>query len=117
MKTLLAKTIALGALKTLANNLWKSLWIAFIAAIESAERTFKTTGFAEQKKEFVIKEVLRFITNHRKLSNTQLWAVKFLLGKIIDQTIEVLNSKTGKDWIEKVTDLQKYWAGRIPLID
>lgn len=106
--------IAMRALKSVLNGMWKAFWQTILDAIAEAEKTWND-GFV--KKEYVISSIMNFIEKHKKLNRLQKWAVKKLLGNIVDKIIEDLNKNRGKKWVTVVQDLERELNSKLKIID
>ena len=54
-----------------------------------------------------LNSAMAFIEKHKKLNRLQKWAVKKLLGNVVDKIIEDLNKNKGKKWVTVVQDLER----------
>lgn len=106
--------IAMRALKSVLNGMWKAFWQTILEGIAEAEKTWKD-GFI--KKEYVVSSVIAFIEKHKKLNRLQKWAVKRLLGNVVDKIIEDLNKNKGKKWVTVVQDLERELNNKLKIID
>ena len=110
----LITSIATGALKSVLNGMWKAFWQTILDAIAEAENTWKD-GFV--KKEYVISSIMNFVEKHKRLNGVQRWAVKRLVGNIVDKIIEDLNKNKGKKWVAVVQDLERELNSKLKIID
>lgn len=110
-----ATSIALGALKYGAQALWDSTWALLLQAIKDAESKWGN-GTGLIKKEEVIKRVMEFVQGHKRLGWIKRVMVKVFLGRIIDDLVDILNSRVGPSWTDEVADLRDKLAKRIPYI-
>jgi len=106
--------IAMRALKSVLNGMWKAFWQIILDAIAEAEKTWKD-GFI--KKAYVISSIMNFVEKHKRLNGVQRWAVKRLVGNVVDKIIEDLNKNKGKKWVTVVQDLERELNSKLKIID
>ena len=106
--------IAMRALKSILNSMWKAFWQTILEGIKEAENNWYS-GFI--KKDYVVSSAMAFIEKHKKLNRLQKWAVKKLLGNIVDKIIEDLNKNKGKRWVTVVQDLERELNNKLKIID
>jgi hypothetical protein len=106
--------IAMRALKSVLNGMWKAFWQTILDAIAEAEKTWND-GFV--KKAYVISSIMNFVEKHKRLNGVQRWAVKKLLGNVVDKIIEDLNKNKGKKWVTVVQDLERELNNKLKIID
>lgn len=102
------------ALKSLAKHLWDHLWTLLVESIQQVEATIKNDP--ELKKETVVRRIMNYVETSKKFSKLQLWAVRKFIELVIDKMIDQMNDNCGHKWVETITDLKKYWEGRIPYL-
>jgi hypothetical protein len=110
----LITSIAMGALKSVLNGMWKAFWQTILDAIAEAEK-YWNAGFI--KKAYVISSIISFVEKHKRLNGVQRWAVKRLVGNIVDKIIEDLNKNKGKKWVTVVQDLESELNNKLKIID
>ena len=110
----LITSIAMRALKSVLNGMWKAFWQTILDAIAEAEK-YWNAGFI--KKAYVVSSMMTFVEKHKKLNRLQKWAVKKLLGNVVDKIIEDLNKNKGKRWVAVVQDLERELNNKLKIID
>lgn len=110
----LITSIAMGALKSVLNGMWKAFWQTILEGIKEAENNLSSSFI---KKDYVVNSAMAFIEKHKKLNRLQKWAVKKLLGNIVDKIIEDLNKNKGKKWVTVVQDLERELNNKLKIID
>ena len=106
--------IAMRALKSILNSMWKAFWQTILEGIKEAENNWSSSFI---KKDYVVDSAMAFIEKHKKLNRLQKWAVKKLLGNIVDKIIEDLNKNKGKRWVTVVQDLERELNNKLKIID
>ena len=106
--------IAMRALKSILNSMWKAFWQTILEGIKEAEKNWFSSFI---KKDYVVNSAMAFIEKHKKLNRLQKWAVKKLLGNIVDKIIEDLNKNKGKKWVTVVQDLERELNSKLKIID
>ena len=106
--------IAMRALKSILNSMWKAFWQTILEGIKEAENNWSSSFI---KKDYVVDSAMAFIEKHKKLNRLQKWAVKKLLGNIVDKIIEDLNKNKGKKWVTVVQDLERELNNKLKIID
>ena len=106
--------IAMRALKSILNSMWKAFWQTILEGIKEAEKNWSSSFI---KKDYVVSSAMAFIEKHKKLNRLQKWAVKKLLGNIVDKIIEDLNKNKGKKWVTVVQDLERELNRKLKIID
>lgn len=106
--------IAMRALKSILNSMWKAFWQTILDGIAEAEKNWNS-GFI--KKAYVISSIMIFVEKHKRLNGVQRWAVKKLLGNVVDKIIEDLNKNKGKKWVTVVQDLERELNNKLKIID
>lgn len=104
-------------LKRIANELWDGIWEQIILAVQHAEQKWAEAGRGETKKAEVIATVMAYVNEHAKLNWIQLQFVKLFVSKVVDAIVDELNEKAGKDWGEKVKELERNLAIKLPVIE
>ena len=110
----LITSIAMRALKTVLNGMWKAFWQTILEGIKEAEINWYSSFI---KKDYVVNSAMAFIEKHKKLNRLQKWAVKKLLGNIVDKIFEDLNKNKGKKWVTVVQDLERELNNKLKIID
>jgi hypothetical protein len=110
----LITSIAMGALKSILNSTWKAFWQTILEGIKEAENNWSSSFI---KKDYVVNSAMAFIEKHKKLNRLQKWAVKKLLGNVVDKIIEDLNKNKGKRWVAVVQDLERELNSKLKIID
>lgn len=110
----IASQIAMGFLKSLAQELWNAFWDVVFDAVRDAEKKW-TVGAV--RKNWVIEQIMKYLTTKKKMNGIQKWAMRILLERVVDAIIAQLNQSAGHDWGQKVLDLKAYLASKIPFID
>lgn len=100
----------------IAQGLWDELWTQIFNGVAYAEERWIESGRGAQKKTWVLDAVMEFIEQRASLNWLQRQIVKLFVGRVIDAIVEVANEELGKDWVDKVKDLERELAERFPLI-
>ena len=103
-------------LQGLAQHLWDRLWLALFDFAVEAEQKWKESGKGEEKKEWVMAKMLEFIEDKANLSWIQRQVIGMFVSEIINALVDEFNTQLGKDWGNRVEELQDELAGRIPFI-
>lgn len=107
-------SIAMKALKSILNSVYRAFWFSMLDAIAQAEKDFVGGSI---KKDWVILKVMDFITQRKKLNRIQSRAVKFLVSKVIDQIISELNSTSGRNWVKVISNIEEHLNKKLEIID
>jgi hypothetical protein len=119
----LITSIAMRALKSILNSTWKAFWQTILEGIKEAENKMiypvpcRSWSSSFIKKDYVVNSAMAFIEKHKKLNRLQKWAVKKLLGNVVDKIIEDLNKNKGKRWVTVVQDLERELNNKLKIID
>jgi hypothetical protein len=103
-------------LEKIAQGLWDEIWEQIIVAIQAAEAKWVEAGRGEAKKADVVATVMAFIESRRKLSWLEEWFVRMFVGKAVDAIIAQINEAAGKDWGQKVAELEQQLADKLPVV-
>jgi hypothetical protein len=107
--------IAIGILKDIAHFAWGALWQIITDAMLEAEKQWIKSGSGEVKKDWVMNQVMAYLTKTKKLNFLSKWIVKTFLSKVIDQFITELNRDfENHEWAKHVQDLRKYIEKYLP---
>lgn len=104
-------------LVNLVQNLWDGLWEEIFIAVAKAESRWDEGGRGEKKKEWVMSEVLSYLDEQANLNFIQRQVARLFVSRVVDAVIETLNESLGKDWVERIRELEGTLADRIPFID
>jgi hypothetical protein len=104
-------------LEKLAQGLWDEIWEQIIAAVAVAEAKWEENGRGAAKKADVMATVMAFIEDKKKLGLIDGFLVRLFVSKAIDAIIAQINETAGKDWGQKVADLEQQLADKLPVID
>lgn len=105
-----------GIVKRTANLMWADIWEKLFAAIAEAEARFLGDG-GQLKKQWVMETVEGWLKEKVQLNFIQDLLFKMLLSRVVDAIIAELNATMGHDWILKAQEVERQFAGWIPLID
>ena len=108
--------IARKILSGILNASYRAFWKEIFEAIEKAEKDFIGGNI---KKDWVLLKILDFIQKKRgkKLNRIQTWAIKKFIGIIINNIIDDLNKKDGKNWAQFAIDLEIRLNEKLKIID
>lgn len=112
----ISSRIAMKVLKSVLNSAWVSFWKTILEAIKEAEKSFNNGAI---KKDWVITKVMDFITQKsgKKITKIRAWAIKKVVGNIVDTIINELNRSSGKSWVSVVADIEKKLNDKLKIID
>lgn len=108
---------AKSLLLSLAQNVWDGLWDLVFDSIKEIEIQIKNRDIQADKKKIILDRVESYLSQNKKLSKVQRWAVIVFMGRVIDAMIKDLNENHGQNWIDKAVDLKKKFADKIPGIN
>lgn len=100
-------------LNSTKKNLWNELWEKLFEFVIKAENYWEEQGRGEEKKDWVKKKVMGFVNDAVGLNWIQRRALSFFLSIVVDSLIATLNNQLGKDWIDKVEDVEENWANKL----
>jgi len=103
--------------ETALDAIWDALWAVVYNAIEHAEEKWQEGDYAQEKKDFVIEQALKFIEQHKKLGFLKKQAVKLFFNVAIDGIIKELNTELGKNWVEKAKEKEGMLDDFVPFVD
>ena len=98
-------------------SLWRATWSEIFLAVEFAERKWEQSGRGENKKRWVIKQVMAFVKQRAKLNWLQRRIIILLISQVANAIVDSLNEEIGHNWIKHVESLERELAGKIPFID
>jgi len=105
-------------LKKIAQELWDNIWIEIFGAIAEAEKKWKENpDFIDDKRQYVKDYIFDYISEKKKLNFIEKQALNIFLNVVIDSIIATINEGLGKDWVEKIKELEDQLDDKIPFVD
>jgi|SRR6056297_818323 len=105
-------------LKKIAQELWDNIWIEIFGAIAEAEKKWKENpDFIDDKRQYVKDYIFDYISEKKKLNFIEKQALNIFLNVVIDSIVATINEGLGKDWVEKIKELEDQLDDKIPFID
>lgn len=93
-------------LKDIADAVWDALWEVLFEGIAEAEKKWDEGEFAEDKKEFVVEQVMEWVEEQEHFGWVRKKFIRMFLGIVIDRIVAELNEKVGEDWAEQAEDVK-----------
>jgi len=105
-------------LTRVAQELWDQLWAQIFAAVAEAEERWIESGSGAKKKEWAVNAVMSAIEERiSSLGWLQKMILRLFIGEVIDAIIATVNDELGHDWVEKVKQVERDLAARLPVIE
>ncbi|HKL41508.1 MAG TPA: hypothetical protein VJ962_02820 [Clostridia bacterium] len=105
-------------LKKIAQELWDNIWIEIFGAIAEAEKKWKENpDFIDDKRQYVKDYIFDYISEKKKLNFIEKQALNIFLNVVIDSIVATINEGLGKDWVEKIKELEDQLDDKIPFVD
>ncbi|MCK8825664.1 hypothetical protein [Fuchsiella alkaliacetigena] len=99
--------LARQVLDSAVEGLWDGVWEKIFELVIEAEEKWEESGRGEEKKKWVIAQIMEYLEEHDKLSWLNQKELKLFLCRVIDAFIDSLNMLLGHNWIERVKELEE----------
>jgi hypothetical protein len=113
----MAVAFGLQILRSLAQAAYDALWAIVIDSVDQAERKWIESGKGKVKKEWVLERATEWMESKKLIRWYNAWAVRAVLSAAVDAIIKELNDNIGSAWGQKVSDIRRILAPKIPFVD
>lgn len=105
-------------LTRVAQELWDQLWTQIFAAVAEAEQRWVEAGQGAQKRDWAVNTVMTAIEEKiTSLGWIQRMILRLFIGEVVDAIIATVNDELGHDWVEKVKQVERELAAKLPIIE